>query len=226
MSWKKEKVKILGVNGSPRDEATLFCIKKALESAEEQGNVETHLVDMSLMNVSACKHCDKCYLPNYYEQHGYRCTHNDDMEKIYPHILEMDAILMASPCYAGSISSLTKLFFDRSRPVAKIFSQKLIAAQAIAIGGALHGGQDKVINDLHYIMNWYGMIVIPFRTWYSPHGAKVWSDHPTSEKPEVEVGAGLSGVKADSVGIEAVEKMGERIVWGARLMKVLNNLEK
>jgi multimeric flavodoxin WrbA len=225
MSWKTEPIKILGVSGSPRDSATLYCLKRALKVARSQKNVSTHLVDMSSLNIKPCLHCDKCYQPDYYKKTGHRCVQEDDMEKVFPHILDMDGLLVASPCYAGSISAQTKLFFDRTRPVARIYSQKLIAAQAIAVGGALHGGQSKTISDLHYIMNWYGMIVIPFRTWFSPHGAKVWSDHPSDDKSEEGMGAGLAGVKADKHGMDAIDEMGKKMVWGTRLIKHLNKVK-
>ena len=109
--------------------------------------------------------------------------------------------------------------------MASIYGKKLIAAQAIAVGGAMHGGQSKAVADIHYIMNWYGMMVIPFRTWSSPHGAKVWSGHPSPATMEEGKGAGLFGVKADQQGMDAIDKMGEKMVWGTRLIKAFDKIK-
>ena len=42
----EQKVKILGICGSPRKKSSYLALKAALEAAEQQGGVETEIVEL------------------------------------------------------------------------------------------------------------------------------------------------------------------------------------
>ena len=75
---KDVKVKILGICGSPHKKgSTINYLKRALEAAEEMGNVEVELIELAGKDIKPCLGCksDKC---------GGTCRINDYMQELYP----------------------------------------------------------------------------------------------------------------------------------------------
>ncbi len=208
---------ILGISASPRDEATKYAVQRALTSATTVEGITTKLIDLSTTNIKFCLHCDKCGQPDYFKKTGHRCAQNDGMEGIYEDLLRARGLIIGSPSYGGSLSGQAKAFLDRLRPIWRHFHRNYIVGQAIATGGSLHGGQDIVVAQIHSIMNWWGMWIVPTGTWNSPHGAKLWSSTPQIQN-ENEEGSGLEGVQHDIEGLEACALLGKRIAIAATIM--------
>jgi len=72
-------VKILGISGSPRNAATEFVLKRALEEASKVDGVSTELITLRGKKINFCIHCDKCV-----KEGADRCAiYNDDMTSMY-----------------------------------------------------------------------------------------------------------------------------------------------
>ena len=71
----------------------------------------TH-IDLAEKEVRFCTGCFNCW----WKDPG-RCVHRDDLEQIYPLILESDLLLFASPLSAGLPSWRIKSFQDRLIPL-------------------------------------------------------------------------------------------------------------
>jgi multimeric flavodoxin WrbA len=105
-------MKILGVEGSPRNNGnTEKLVKTILESASENG-AQTTFYKLTEMNISLCLGCFNC------RETGV-CVTNDDMQLLHEEIQASDAIIIGSPVYMWQVSGQTKLFMDRLVPFIK-----------------------------------------------------------------------------------------------------------
>jgi len=90
-------MKILGVEGSPRNNGnTEKLVKTILESASEH-DAQTTFYKLTEMNISLCLGCFNC------RETG-TCVTNDDMQLLHEEIQTSDAIIIGSPVlYVASI---------------------------------------------------------------------------------------------------------------------------
>ncbi|MFB3884659.1 MAG: flavodoxin family protein [Thermodesulfobacteriota bacterium] len=99
---------MLGIFGSPRRGGnTDILLEEALKGAEREGaEVERlHLTDLTLIPCRECHGCDKAG----------ECVVLDDMQKIYPKLVEADVIILASPIFFYGITAWAKALVDRSQ---------------------------------------------------------------------------------------------------------------
>ena len=101
-------MKILGICGSPREGASEYLLKRALNELEKEDSFETTFISVKDKDISPCTHCNECA-----ETKG-KCSISDDMDEIYKALKEADGIIMASPIHFGSISAQLKAVIDRS----------------------------------------------------------------------------------------------------------------
>ena len=109
MGKEGERVKILGIVGSPRKGGnTDDLIDRVLEGAKNRGaEVEKlYLRDLEIhpcQGAFSCEVAQKCILP-------------DDMQKVYPKLHEAAGIVVGTPIYMGNVSGPLLNFLDRCRP--------------------------------------------------------------------------------------------------------------
>ena len=99
-------MKVLGVVGSKRKTGnTSYLVQQALNAIKSE-NVETELIFLGDYNIRGCTGCEGC-------KDTYKCVIKDDMQKIYPLIINSDAIILGSPTYFYNITSDMKAFIER-----------------------------------------------------------------------------------------------------------------
>jgi multimeric flavodoxin WrbA len=101
-------MKVLGIFGSPRRGGnTDILLEEILKGAEKEGaGVDRiYLTDYA---ITPCKECHGC------DQTG-QCVILDDMQKIYPKLLESDIIVLASPIFFYGVTAWAKALIDRSQ---------------------------------------------------------------------------------------------------------------
>ncbi|ADO82976.1 flavodoxin family protein [Ilyobacter polytropus] len=99
-------MKILGIVGSKRKNGnTSTLVMSALESAKGDG-IETEVIFLGDYSIKGCTGCEGC-------RDTYKCVINDDMQKIYPLLMESDAIILGSPTYFYNVTADVKVFIDR-----------------------------------------------------------------------------------------------------------------
>ena len=100
-------MKVLGISCSLRkDGNSEILVREALASAGRAG-AETEFLSLIGKTIRPCEGCYAC-LPK-----GV-CKADDDMQDIFPKLLEADGIIIATPVYLWSISGLAKVFIDRT----------------------------------------------------------------------------------------------------------------
>lgn len=103
---RKDMTKILGIVGSPRKNGnTHVLVSKILEGAKEEGASIDALL-LKDVNIKECNGCHSCWKGN-------PCSKNDDMNELYPKIIESDVIIFGTPVYWYGPTALMKAFIDR-----------------------------------------------------------------------------------------------------------------
>ena len=101
-------MKVLGLFGSPRRGGnTEILLDEALKGAEREG-AEIERLYLSDLDVTPCTECHGC------DETG-SCVILDDMQKIYPKLLEADIIILASPIFFYGVTGWAKTVIDRSQ---------------------------------------------------------------------------------------------------------------
>ena len=103
-------MKVLGIMGSPRIKGnTDLLLDEALKGAQNQGaEVEKIIVDK--MNIAPCKEYYGCARDG-------NCVIRDDMDDIYPKLMDADIIIIASPMFFYSITAQLKALIDRCQAI-------------------------------------------------------------------------------------------------------------
>lgn len=179
---------VVGVCGSPRQQATEYVLAEALNILEKQG-FKTKLWTVRGKEIAFCTHCDYCLVNK-------QCVLQDDMQELYVLLTEATGIIIASPVYNGGVSAQIKAIMDRTRAAVasdeNIFKGKI--GMGIAVGGDRAGGQELALMQIHtfYILN--GMIPVSGGYFGANLGATLWSKDT------------LEGVKQDEEGFRSLKK--------------------
>jgi multimeric flavodoxin WrbA len=102
----KTAKRILGVVGSPRKKGnTHILVSAILDGAKEEG-ATTEILFLGDLNIRECDGCHICWK-------GKQCNKKDDMNKLYPKIIQSDVIIFGTPVYWYGPTALMKCFIDR-----------------------------------------------------------------------------------------------------------------
>jgi multimeric flavodoxin WrbA len=100
--------KILIVKGSPRRNGNSAALAEQVEAGARAAGAEVESFNLHEMDINPCDACDACRAGSYTG-----CIVEDDMQQLYPRLLDCDALVIASPVYWFTVSAQTKLFMDR-----------------------------------------------------------------------------------------------------------------
>jgi len=179
---------IVGICGSPRQQATEHVLKEALRMLEKQG-FKTRFFTVRGKHITFCTHCDHCLTHK-------ECVFKDDMQEVYALLKDAKGIIFATPVYNGGISAQTKAIMDRCRAVVaadkNFFKHKV--GMGIALGGDRIGGQEAALQQIltFYILN--GMIPVSGGFFGANLGATFWTKDT------------LEGAKQDQEGFRSLKK--------------------
>ena len=102
--------KVLGIFGSPRKGGnTDLLLEEALKGAIQEG-AQVERIHLADLHVLPCKECHGC------DRTG-ECIVEDDMQAIYPKLMEADIVFLASPIFFYGITGWAKALVDRSQAI-------------------------------------------------------------------------------------------------------------
>ena len=127
-------MKILAVNGSPRKKwNTTTLLEKALEGAASKG-ADSELIHLYDLDFKGCTSCFACKLKGG-KSYG-KCAMNDGLTPVLEKLAEVDALLLGSPIYFGTVTGEMRSFMERllfpyltyTRPPGSLFGRKIPTA--------------------------------------------------------------------------------------------------
>ena len=220
------KIKVLGINGSPRKRGnTRIMLQEALQAASELKDVETEYISLAEHKIlGGCTACFICHKKPSLEElcRGYK--EPDDVNMILRKMLDAEAWLIGSPVYFGGVTAQLKSLIDRTHPAqpcGRAFRNKVCSV--ITMAYARMGGSEATIDDIHHwLMNLDAIIVGlgPERTgqgdssYWGAAGCQGWPQ----ALPSTAKGA-LEGVKQDPIGLAAARTVGKRVAELAKAVK-------
>jgi multimeric flavodoxin WrbA len=159
-------VKVLGINGSPRPYGNSFqALKLALRAAELEG-AEVELVNLYEYEIKPCLGC----VSDDIKACVYPCPINDDMVKLYPKVIECDALIISSPIYWFGVSGLLKNFLDRLTVLENMIYVDGRSWLDGKVVGFIAVGNDEgavaLISNLMAVTNSFGMVIPPWALAY------------------------------------------------------------
>ena len=183
---------VVGICGSPREQATDYVLKEALRMLEQQG-FATRFFTVRRKRLGFCLQCDYCLAHK-------ECVQKDDMQELYTLLKDAKGIIIATPVYNGGISAQTKAIMDRCRAAVaadkNFFKHKV--GMGIALGGDRNGGQEAALTQIHtfYILN--GMVPVSGGFFGANLGATFWTKD------------NLENAKLDEEGFKSLKKTVKR----------------
>lgn len=99
-------MKVLGLFGSPRRGGnTDLLLEEMLRGAQSQ-EAEIEKIFLSDWDISGCRECRRCEIDG-------NCVIPDQMQKLYPKLLQTDYIILASPIFFYGVTAQAKRMIDR-----------------------------------------------------------------------------------------------------------------
>ncbi|MEE8174466.1 MAG: flavodoxin family protein [Dehalococcoidia bacterium] len=99
-------MKVLGIMGSPRRRGnTDFLLDEALKGARS-GGAEVEKLAVEELEIAPCREIYACLKDGH-------CSIEDDMQQVYPKLLEVEGLILASPIFFYGLTSQVKALIDR-----------------------------------------------------------------------------------------------------------------
>jgi multimeric flavodoxin WrbA len=138
-------MKVLGIVCSPRKGGnTEIMMEAALVGARSYG-AETELWTTAGKDLKPCDGCWACI------ETGGKCHIKDDMQDLYPKVLEADGLIFGSPVYFMSVTAQGKIIIDR---LFCLFTNYLLVnkvAGVLSVAGS-YSGPDEVRNQFQNLI--------------------------------------------------------------------------
>ncbi|MEZ0343933.1 MAG: flavodoxin family protein [Caldimicrobium sp.] len=99
-------MKILAIHGSPRDSGNTELLLNAFIEGLREGKVEIEKIKLYQLKFSPCIECGEC-------DHLGECVLQDDMTWLYDKYLDADFLVVATPIFFYSHTSMVQAFFER-----------------------------------------------------------------------------------------------------------------
>jgi multimeric flavodoxin WrbA len=188
------RVKIIAVSGSPRKgKTTAAALTAALEAAKavDPERIETELIELADLKLNG----------NMAAGIPLESGQQDDFPELATKLAAKDVggIIIGSPVYFGSMTSLCKAFLDRAIALRmRKFALANKVGGALAVGGVRNGGQELTLQGIQAAMMCQEMIVVGDGRPTCHTGATVWN-------------SGNDDISQDEFGLGTVKNLGRRV---------------
>lgn len=182
-------MKITAIVGSQRKGNCYRAAELLLKGAEDIG-AETQLEYLGDKKIARCegvchKHCHPRDDQGQLLPGGWmNCTRKDDAADVLQAMVDSDVVVMFSPVLFGNMSSLLKTLMERTNALCSFDQEKdhsFLAGKygaAVCIGGARHGGQERVLADIMHYHLVTQMTPIGLGEYQAPQGLALVADRP------------------------------------------------
>ena len=153
-------MKVLIINGSPRENGnTAIALKEMVKVFEAEG-VETEIIRVGNQDIRGCIACGSCFKTG-------KCVFQDLVNETAPKFEACDGLVAASPVYYASanatlVAFLTRLFYSTH------FDKTMKVGASVVC--ARRGGLSFTFDELNKFFTISGMPVASSQYWNSIHG--------------------------------------------------------
>ncbi|MGQ9781334.1 MAG: flavodoxin family protein [Nitrososphaeria archaeon] len=185
--WRREKMLIIGISGSPRVGGnTDMILQEALTTSKEEGAI-VKLIRISDYTLRPCDACRTCYSTK-------KCAIDDDGEKLYQEIIKADGIILGSPSYFQGVTAQMKIFIDRIGYLAIARGRKdFVGKVGGVIAVARRSGAIRTCDQMIMFITAVRMII--------PSGGRAFA-----------IGREKGEVAKDAEGVESARYLGKMMV--------------
>jgi multimeric flavodoxin WrbA len=189
-----KRVKIIAISGSPRKgKTTAAALTTALEAAKavDPERIETELIELADLKLNGNMAAGVPLEPG----------QQDDFPELATKLAAKDVggIIIGSPVYFGSMTSLCKAFLDRCISLRmRQFALANKVGGALAVGAVRNGGQELTLQGIQAAMMCQEMVVVADGRPTAHTGATVWN-------------SGKDDVSQDEFGMSTVKNLGRRV---------------
>jgi len=180
-------MKILAIQGSPRKNGnTATLLMHYLKGIEKNHrDAEIKLINVAEKNIKSCKGCQGCR-----DSHR-KCVINDDMQDLFPIILEADLLILATSIYWWSITAQAKQFLDRLYALnfGDNFKGKKLVLLMTYVGEEPNSGAEIIKNMFNEICSYLEMEFI--QSYGVCTGDKLVQDNPEVQDDVYSLGIAL-----------------------------------
>jgi len=128
LNEKSQTKKVVVLLGSPRKKGNSAILASRIIKGAQEAGAEVETFYLNGMDIRPCQGCYACQ-----KKDSKGCVQDDDMQKIYPKLVEAEAWVIASPVYWFTMSAQTKLFMDRCLALLAYGAQAFRKKVAIAM---------------------------------------------------------------------------------------------
>ncbi len=107
-SENSESKKVLVLLGSPRKKGNSAILAGEMAKGAESMGAQVETLYIHGMDIKPCRSCYACQ-----QKDSKGCAVDDDMQSVFPKLIEADAWIISSPVYWFTMSAQTKLWMDR-----------------------------------------------------------------------------------------------------------------
>jgi multimeric flavodoxin WrbA len=181
-------MKVIGIVGSPRKNGnTELLTKHTLKAISEEG-LDTELIRLAGLKIEPCTACMACKKEE-------TCSIKDDLFPIYLRMKEADGIILASPVYYGSATSLIKGLMERVGYIARWNGEPFQRKVGGPLVVARRSGRTFTVAQLTFWFQILGFFI---------PGSTYWN---------VAIGREKGDVKQDEEGLETARNFGKNMAF-------------
>ena len=185
------KLKVVAVNGSPRNEGNTFHALMGVGRQLREHNIDFEILHIGNQVVRGCLACGSCA-----KNRDEKCSITaDPVNESIQQLKAADGIILASPVYYAGIAGTMKCFLDRAFYVAGcnggLFRQK-VAAAVVAVRRT---GGSTTFDSLNHYLTYSEMILATSNYWNITHGRTPGE------------------VLQDAEGVQIMDRLGQNMAW-------------
>ena len=180
-----ENMKVLLINGSPRERGCTFTALSEVASSLEKNDVKTEIYWLGNTPIAGCLACGFC-------RNNGKCFMNDSVNSFIEKALESNGFVFGSPVHYASASGVIATFLDRVfYSNAKVFSGK----PGAAVVSCRRAGSTAALDQLNKYFPINNMPMVPSQYWCMVHG----------NTPDE--------VRQDREGLQIMRTLGMNMAW-------------
>ena len=156
-------MKVLMLNGSPRNNGNTARVLAEMRGVFEKENIEVEYVHVGHLSVRGCTACGACF------KQGHCVIEDDIVNELAEKLAGADGLVLGSPVYYAApngalVAILNRLFYS-SR-----FDKRMKVGAAMVV--ARRGGTTAAVDQLNKYFTISGMPIAPSQYWGIAHGAR------------------------------------------------------